>query len=589
MQLLDNIQLTASGPGGVAGGSAQVFGKQGIRSYYFWVVAHFPIGISISGPFYVRNAPQRLTADDYVLVVWEAAPGAIDYDVLRTETNQFPDRPGLYALRLRLRETFLEDRGGPLEFYDARGLPWGAPVSRNINLNNRDYQQPTIEFDAPAKVPQIQFPDGSVQDTAPEFTTDAPADGVLYGRQDNQWVPAVRLAGDTMTGPLELPGDPTLPLQAVPKQYVDGKLAVDEAPFDDNAYGRFHYGWIPTVKLLGDRMTGPLELYGNPVRSLEAATKQYVDQGAIAPNMISNLILWLAAIDRSNAQIQLADTTEGGVAGLPVLFDAAPMPDRTGNSSQNATGIGTIVPAWGGAAASTYLPGVSTTYRYFISTIGANRFNNAFTLLMLWSPYLQPLNPNGVAGQMTYRPSVVSAGSGPAIILYNPGGSINATGFAGFAYDGIGQTTPIFEIADWNSWYMVGTDGASNSSMKCRVNGVNSVPIALGQINSLDSVAMGWGNPGLGLMLEAVVYDRRLFDSEYLAIENYWKRKYGNILLGRAIPRGLESAGQVSVPLPPFTAPAPVQRKRAAKLKRRVKRFVSLSLEWARNTIALLW
>lgn len=587
MQLLDNIQLTASGPAGVSGGAAQVFGKQGIRSYYFWVVAHFPIGISISGPFYVRNAPQRLSDEDYVLVVWEPAPGAIDYDVLRTETNQFPDRPGLYALRLRLRETFLEDRGGPLEFYDARGLPWGAPVSRNIYLNNRDYQQPTIEFDAIAKLPAIQFPDGSLQDTAASITDDAPADGVCYGREDEQWTPAVRLSGDTMTGPLALAGDPVQPLEAVPKQYVDGKLAVDEAPFTDDAYGRFHFGWIPTVKLLGDTMTGPLILSGDPTLQLQAATKRYVDQGGIAPNQISNLVLWLAAVDRSNAQIQLVDTAEGALAGWPVLFNAVPIPDRTGNSGQNATGIATIVPAWGGAAAATYLPGAPTAYRYFISTIGANRFNTAFTLLMLWSPFIQPLNPFGLALQMGYRLNASTSGGGPAIVLYNPGGSINATGFAGFAYDGIGQTTPIFEVADWNSWYMVGTDGASNSSMKCRVNGVNSVPIALGQINSLDSVAMGWGNPGLGLMLEAVVYDRRLFDSEYLAIENYWKRKYGNVLLGRAIPRGLESAGQVSVPLPPFTAPAPVQRKRAAKLKRRVKRFVSLSLEWAKSALSL--
>jgi hypothetical protein len=34
----------------------------------------------------------------------------------------------------------------------------------------------------------------------------------------------VAKAGDTMTGPLVLPGNPTLPLQAAPMQYVDGKV-----------------------------------------------------------------------------------------------------------------------------------------------------------------------------------------------------------------------------------------------------------------------------------------------------------------------------------------------------------------------------
>jgi hypothetical protein len=34
-------------------------------------------------------------------------------------------------------------------------------------------------------------------------------------------IPYVRISGDTMTGPLTLPGNPTAPLDATPKQYVD--------------------------------------------------------------------------------------------------------------------------------------------------------------------------------------------------------------------------------------------------------------------------------------------------------------------------------------------------------------------------------
>lgn len=71
----------------------------------------------------------------------------------------------------------------------------------------------------------------------------------------------VRKAGDTMLGDLILNEDPTVPLQAATKQYVDDSF--DPAQF---------------VEITGDTMTGPLILSGNPVVALGAAPKQYVDQ-----------------------------------------------------------------------------------------------------------------------------------------------------------------------------------------------------------------------------------------------------------------------------------------------------------------------
>jgi hypothetical protein len=60
---------------------------------------------------------------------------------------------------------------------------------------------------------------GVVMSTNP--LPDAPQDGITYGREDGNWVPVVNLAGDTMTGPLTLANDPTLPLEAATKEYVD--------------------------------------------------------------------------------------------------------------------------------------------------------------------------------------------------------------------------------------------------------------------------------------------------------------------------------------------------------------------------------
>jgi hypothetical protein len=68
----------------------------------------------------------------------------------------------------------------------------------------------------------------------------------------------VRRAGDTMTGELILPGNPTSNLSAATKQYVDAGDAL-------------------RVLKTGDTMTGELILPSNPTSNLSAAPKQYVD------------------------------------------------------------------------------------------------------------------------------------------------------------------------------------------------------------------------------------------------------------------------------------------------------------------------
>ena len=73
----------------------------------------------------------------------------------------------------------------------------------------------------------------------------------------------INVGGDTMTGPLVLPADPTLPLQATTKQYVDNRLSQADALY---------------LNITGDAMTaGDLALFRDPSLNLHAATKQYVD------------------------------------------------------------------------------------------------------------------------------------------------------------------------------------------------------------------------------------------------------------------------------------------------------------------------
>ena len=79
--------------------------------------------------------------------------------------------------------------------------------------------------------------------------------------------------GDWMTGALLLSGDPTLPGHAVTKNYVDNL-------FSEIDLGDLETGLNNRVLRSGDTMTGPLILSEAPTLPMQAATKHYVDMHA---------------------------------------------------------------------------------------------------------------------------------------------------------------------------------------------------------------------------------------------------------------------------------------------------------------------
>lgn len=89
----------------------------------------------------------------------------------------------------------------------------------------------------------------------------------------------VNKAGDTMTGPLVLSGDPTQAMEAATKQYVD--------QHGGGASGDF-------LPLSGGTMTGPITLAADPTTAMQAATKQYADKmlplagGTMTGNLLLN-------------------------------------------------------------------------------------------------------------------------------------------------------------------------------------------------------------------------------------------------------------------------------------------------------------
>jgi hypothetical protein len=75
----------------------------------------------------------------------------------------------------------------------------------------------------------------------------------------------LQLKGGTMAGALNLSSDPTAPLQATTKQYVDGATASISNALNTK------------LPLVGGALTGPLTLAADPASAMQAATKEYVD------------------------------------------------------------------------------------------------------------------------------------------------------------------------------------------------------------------------------------------------------------------------------------------------------------------------
>ncbi len=72
--------------------SVSVSGVPGTQQYYYWVVARYPSGNSLaSGPAFIKNAPDTLSAGNFVTINWVGVSGALGYDVLRATTPNLPN------------------------------------------------------------------------------------------------------------------------------------------------------------------------------------------------------------------------------------------------------------------------------------------------------------------------------------------------------------------------------------------------------------------------------------------------------------------------------------------------------------------
>lgn len=166
---LDTITFLASSPNEVTP-QTQVIGTPGINQYWYWILAYYPIGTTITSiPAFVGNAPNVLDNDNYVLVFWDNIPGVNFYQVIRTSTPTFPTVAGNWIVSGVGSSPVQDNTNPPPQYFDPnsfQGLPWGSPVTRQIILNNRDFNKPTLILPDQTSVSTLIFPDNSTLSSA---------------------------------------------------------------------------------------------------------------------------------------------------------------------------------------------------------------------------------------------------------------------------------------------------------------------------------------------------------------------------------------------------------------------------------------
>lgn len=143
---------------------------------------------------------------------------------------------------------------------------------------------------------------------------------IFLGKQDDLGYAPVDRAGDTMTGPLVLPGAPLADNQASNKKYVDDGLATK-------------------VNLDGATMTGPLVLSADPIANLGAATKQYVDTS------VNNISGKYAAPVQSLIDLQNVDAANREDKQMRLVEDNGAIYRFDVQSAVAADGDGVVMPA----------------------------------------------------------------------------------------------------------------------------------------------------------------------------------------------------------------------------------------------------
>jgi prepilin-type processing-associated H-X9-DG protein len=141
----------------------------GLATYYYWVVANYPIGKVItatSTPAY--RAPQAFSSSSFVNVGWSLQTGATTYDVLRTTTSSLPAGTSNSAVATGLTVGSFKDTVTSPTSYTLS--PLVPTVNGAMSIDNTNFTSPQLIWTLPMvynfPVNVLIFSDGSRQTTA---------------------------------------------------------------------------------------------------------------------------------------------------------------------------------------------------------------------------------------------------------------------------------------------------------------------------------------------------------------------------------------------------------------------------------------
>ncbi|MFE9865861.1 hypothetical protein ACFYPZ_24505 [Streptomyces sp. NPDC005506] len=148
----------------------------------------------------------------------------------------------------------------------------------------------------------------------------------LGSQIDGLTINKLDLTGGTMLGPITTSGAPSASGHAANKAYVDAEVADGDINVLDDATDYTDAQTALKVSKAGDSMTGPLTLPSNPTSALHAATKQYVDSVAVGGAVSSVNSLTGAVVLTASSVGALASTARGAVNGVASLDSGAKVP-----------------------------------------------------------------------------------------------------------------------------------------------------------------------------------------------------------------------------------------------------------------------
>jgi hypothetical protein len=244
------INMSALPPAASTQVTAQTVGTPGLARYFYWVIVTYPIGNALPiGPIVITNAPDTITASNYVRISWNTVPGATSYSVIRNTTNVLPASGSNNAVVNNTTATSVNNDNTPLVTYTAT-----APIPTaygSLIMNNKDYAVPRIQIGPGINPATLGLPSGSslpatclVGDTF--FVTTATAGENTYGcTSPNVWTLQSGGGGGSVasvsagpTGALTVDNtDPVNPIVDIDTAYVPSKTAGNDWLGNNNFLG----------------------------------------------------------------------------------------------------------------------------------------------------------------------------------------------------------------------------------------------------------------------------------------------------------------------------------------------------------------